>query len=54
MNSHIHIHCVGLRNVPPYARMFEQSRRVFATDAVSPAMHTFGGHLEIKILIEFK
>lgn len=43
MNNDIHTLCLGMLNVPPYDRMFEQSRRVFSPKGVAPTVHTFGG-----------
>lgn len=43
MNNDIHAICLGMLTVPPYDRMFEQSRRVFSPKGVAPTVHTFGG-----------
>lgn len=53
MDGSINTHCIGSLTTPPFDRMLEQSRRVFATDGVAPTVHTFGGgNQEIKIMIE--
>lgn len=53
MNNHIHTLCLGQLNVPPFDRMFEQSRRVFSPKGIAPTVHTFGGgEQELKVLIE--
>lgn len=53
MNNDVHTICLGLLNVPPFDRMFEQSRRVFSPKGIAPTVHTFGGgNQELKILKE--
>lgn len=34
---------VGMMQTPPYDRMFEQSRRVYSAQGISPTLHTQGG-----------
>ena len=37
---------VGMMQTPPYDRMFEQSRRVYSAQGISPTLHTQGGVIE--------
>lgn len=37
---------VGMMQTPPYDRMFEQSRRVYSAQGISPTLHTQGGGIE--------
>ena len=43
----------GMMQIPPYHRMFAQSRRVYSVKRMSPTLHTCGGgNLETKVLVE--
>ena len=34
---------VGLLNMPPFDKRFEQTRRVFSLQGIAPTCHTCGG-----------
>lgn len=55
MNEEIKTEVVGTLNEGKWAKMHEQSRRVYGTDGIAPTIHTCGGgNLEPKIMEEEK
>jgi hypothetical protein len=52
LNSSTRTLVVGMMQSPLYDRMFEQNRRVYSAKGISPTLHTQGGGIEIKVLVE--